>query len=900
MLLLPRARRLRRFAPVSLLAATALLSMGPGCPDGLAFRIASPQRHALALETVAFDVVLPHAADPDTLVLELDGQPVAPLSVDGSASPFRVIGELWADEGDHELRAQVEVAVGAPGLAWVLERFTGKPTLTRHAPPVPFEVAALQDPDQCEFLNDVACLLPYPSARFLSPADTPTGVQLDFPADGMPPAVVGGLGGLLAGNRDPLAPAPYAELDGFSPTVQVLMHFPGGADLAASGAPVLVPSNRAFDPDGTGHRSPTVLIDADTGERVAHFVEHDSRATGEDADRRVTFLRPAKALLPGHRYIVAVRGLVDDARDPVAAEPAFAVLRDRRPTQIPAIDARRTHFEEIFHTLRRNGVRRRSLILAFDFRVQSVEGLTAQMISMRDQAFAWLADRAPADVISVTGEEVITEPEGCAADPDAPWKIVEGTYEVPLFLETERSDDPPGIPADPIGQKDTLGTVFVDAGGTPMQVGGFPPPAPFFPSTTHPPFALAIPCAALLEGPQPKLYVGHGLFGNGPGMVDGVVRGLFSVLPDLKAEGLVSEDASFRYVVTGTNWSGLSSLDAPPLPSSLSFDLDALTFEEILQLAALADSFLGQIFLDFDTFRALPDRLRQGMLHALVLTRLLDEGAFNALPEFQTPDLSALPNAAAFDSTPGQGVIDVAADTAYFGVSLGGIMGTFHAAVTPDVLRHNVDVPAINFSLLLQRAKPFKPFQDFLEFVDPDPLNQALTLGLIHELWVRGEPAGYAHHITGNTLPPLSGTPPKQVLATASRFDQQVTNLGVHLLAATLGIPNLEGSFRTDIPDVPDAPGPLPSALVVYDTGVYVPGVHDEFIPPLTNRPAPADDNRCDPHGQRQTIPASLAQLAAFLEPGGMVENFCNGLCDAEGPLEIAGGMAMPCDPNAP
>jgi hypothetical protein len=894
----PSPARSRRFAPASLplLLVAALLSMAPGSCRGLDavlgrfFFIASPGWHALTPETVSFDVVIPDGGDPETLVLELDGAPVVPLS-SGFVPPNRVTGELEAAVGGHELAAEIEVEWSLP---WFLELLFGPQTRTRRAWSVPFQVVALQDPDTCEFLNDAECLLPYPSSRFLSPAATPTGVRLDFPASGMPPVVVGGILELLSGARSNLDPTPYAQLDGFSPTVQVLMHFPGGADLAASGAPVLVPSNRTFDPDGTGFHSPTVLLDADTGERVAHFLENDSRATGDFADRKVTFLRPSKALLPGHRYIVAVRHLVHEGGDPVEPEPAFAALRDRRPTQIPAIEARRAHFEDLFATLRSHGVPRRSLVLAFDFRVQSVQGLTAQMMSMRDQAFTWLASQAPADVIQVDEEEVVTEPEDCPATPDAPWKIVSGSFEVPLFLETAFPGDAPGTPADPIADEDFLGVLVQDADGTPVQANGG--------ATTHPPFAVAIPCAALLEGPQPKLYVGHGLFGDGPGMVEGVVNGLFAVLPDLRAAGLVSPDTRFDYVVTGTNWSGLSALEVPPLPSSLNFEDPSP--EEIQDLIELAGSFIGQIFLDFDEFQALPDRLRHGMLHAVVLARLLDEGAFNALPEFQVPDLSGLPNAGEFAATPGQGVIDPAAETNYFGVSLGGIMGTMFAAVSNDVQRLNVDVPAINFSLLLQRAKPFNPFQDFLGFVEPDPTIQALTLGLIHELWVRGEPAGYAHHITGNTLPPLAGpvepTNTKQVLATASRFDQQVTNLGAHVLAATLGLPNLEGSFRTGIPDVPDAPGPLPSALVVYDTGVYTPGVHDAFIPPLANRPAAEDDNQCDPHGQRQTIPASLEQLAAFLAPGGMVENFCNGLCDAEGPLEIAGGMAVPCDPNAP
>ena len=95
--------------------------------------------------------------------------------------------------------------------------------------------------------------------------------------------------------------------------------------------------------------------------------------------------------------------------------------------------------------------------------------------------------------------------------------------------------------------------------------------------------------------------------------------------------------------------------------------------------------------------------------------------------------------------------------------------------------------------------------------------------------------------------------------------------------------------------------GPALSGHVLYDTGAYALGTPTEvFVPPVVNRPAPVDDNRCDPHGTRFTIPASLEQVLAFLEPNGRIENFCNGACDAAEPLELPGGLAAPCDPLAP
>jgi hypothetical protein len=54
--------------------------------------------------------------------------------------------------------------------------------------------------------------------------------------------------------------------------------------------------------------------------------------------------------------------------------------------------------------------------------------------------------------------------------------------------------------------------------------------------------------------------------------------------------------------------------------------------------------------------------------------------------------------------------------------------------------------------------------------------------------------------------------------------------------------------------------------------------------------------NSCDPHGDRRpTIPASLQQISRLFRPGGMIDNFCNGACDAGEPFEIP--LFGPCDP---
>jgi hypothetical protein len=224
-------------------------------------------------------------------------------------------------------------------------------------------------------------------------------------------------------------------------------------------------------------------------------------------------------------------------------------------------------------------------------------------------------------------------------------------------------------------------------------------------------------------------------------------------------------------------------------------------------------------------------------------------------------------------------------------------MGTWFSALTPDVERFGVDVPSINFGCLLQRSTQFGRFEDLLRTSGlTDPMETLLGLQLTHELWVSGEPAGYAHRITENPFPG-SGEPSK-ILMTPAWLDKQVSNQCTEIAARTLGLSNLApGSILGGLQGIPDEEGPLESAYVMYDTGAFdlFNPEHQQFIPPLANL---IPSGVCDPHGARPFIPASIRQLVNFLQPGGLIENFCTGDCDAGEPEEIGlGEDPVPCDP---
>lgn len=823
-----RSSSSRRIRPLLSLAVVVgfSLAFGPCGEFGLGspfFFFKQPLFGQLSLEqeSIAFELRVPSFAARNLRVL-LDG---APVDLSDAAVRRSVLeGDLGpVAEGWHWLTAAIDIRL--PFVSFTLHASTS------------FETVGLENPDECEVLNDAECLLPYPSSRFLEPAATATGYRLAIPQAGMP-----------APNGPAVLPDPLNELDGFSPTVQVLMSFPGGVDLELSDASRLLDpeccgqppgppwietrtqTDRSLDPG-----SPSLLIDVETGERVLHFLELDAGAT--DPARQILFLRPGESLVPGHRYVVAIRGLVDGDGEPVRPEPAFAVIRDRRPTTIPAVEERQQRFEDdIRPVLRRAGVARHDLQLAFDFVVQSEDQLTRQMLAMRDQAFDWLADREAEQAASPATPPIFTvdsvEELDCSDPSVVAGRIVRGTYQSPLFLEGDLLNN-------------SVQLMNVDADDLPLQNG-----------VTNADYTISIPCT-VFDGSGDvarPLVLGHGLFGRGDSLV---------VQISALAGAALGE---FDYIAGATDWRGLSGQD----------------------LFWVAGQILGIGTNQLNNFPALPDRLRQGMLNTLVLGRMMKRGFFNVDPAFQVD---------------GEGVFPGPAEEMYYyGISLGGIMGTWYAALMPDVERYGIDVPAINFSFLLQRSTQFNAFEAIFNGIGlTDPTDVALGLQLLHELWVSAEPAGYARHVTRDPLPG-SGDPAK-LFMTVAWLDKQVSNQASEVAARTLGLPNLTSSIAqgfVGIPDVDtDVAGPQESAMVIWDTGSFdiLDPAQEPFIPALANE---IPSSVCDPHGFRPTIPVSIEMLVDFLRPGGQIENRCDGLCDAEDPGEKPFTITPECDPFVP
>ena len=687
--------------------------------------------------------------------------------------------------------------------------------------------AILEATPGCEPLNGVECLFPYPStAIMVDDGTTETGKRVNIPVAGLPDV-----------NGTPLVPDPFNGRDGFSPTVQILMHFQQGVDTTVSNAARLLEpgccgqpagppwiDTRTYDGRSLDADSPTLLFDADTGEQLLHFVELDSRAAG-DRSRQGIVMRPGASLKPNQRYIVAMRDLKTGDGDDVLAEAPFLALRDGITTNVPEIEARRQYMEDnVFTPLASFGVTRPDLVLAFDFVTAGDTQLTHQILTMRDEAFAWLdtVEMSPMTVPFTVDTMVEND---CLVPGTTLWRRITGTFESPLFLDSDIANDAPQF-------------MNVDADDNPVQ-NGF----------TNPNFTISIPCLAIdpLASQAYPIVIGHGLFQNGA-LIESL---LTPIVP------LFRPDANL--IIGATDWRGLSSFD----------------------LAWVGNHVIGVGSSQLHNFEALPDRLSQGMLNTLVLSRMMKLGIFNRDPAFQDTGVGVFPGATE--------------PMYYYGISLGGIMGTWMSALSPDIEAFALDVPAINFSCMLQRASPFVAFEALLGPIGlTDPMDVLLGYGLLHEVWVSSEPAGYATHITSDRLSG-SGTSPRLML-TPAWLDKQVSNMCTEIEIRTLGIPNLSSaSIQSGLVGIADVAGPVDSASVTWDIGSFdlFNPLHDPFIPPLTNQ---IPSGVCDPHPVRPSIPAAVDALIDFLTPGGQVANTCNGLCDGGDATETPLGGAA-CDP---
>jgi len=288
---------------------------------------------------------------------------------------------------------------------------------------------SVENPTRCSVYAQRTCLAPFPDDQFtVADSSTETGRRVDLSSESMPR------------NKDGVGidPTEWNGNDGFSPG-QALVVFLPDLDPRASGLAPVTDIGASL-----GRDAPIQVIDADTGTHQPYWAELDADAQRNGDEQPALFVRPAVNWTEGHRYLVALRGMKDSTGRALRPNPVFQAFRDGVRIDDPDVEARRGHANEVMADLAGNGVGRGDLDLAWDFTVASTRNLTERMLRMRDDAMSQLTgDASPPFEVTATAA-------GDTADAGA--QIVEGTFEVPLYLDhagasgSRFTNGPDGLP----------------------------------------------------------------------------------------------------------------------------------------------------------------------------------------------------------------------------------------------------------------------------------------------------------------------------------------------------------------------------------------------------------------------------------------------------------------------
>lgn len=347
----------------------------------------------------------------------------------------------------------------------------------------------------CDPLTPDYCSFPWPNNFWLrQDSTTVTGNRMHYVSASLP----------IDRTGSKIDPIEWNTLDGFSPMPAIMTYF---KDVMLDNVPHHWDMSRSLQAD-----SPTVILDAETGERLMHFAELNESSGSSKS--KAFMMWASKRLKDGHRYIVAIRGLQDRAGSLIPPSDAFKALRDNVTTTNPDIEGRRAVYADIFSRLTAAGVNRSDLQLAWDFTTASQQNLTGRLVAARDDAFKRVPVDGPEYKIKNVQDFDTTQNSTIG-------RQINLQFRVPYYT------DKPGPGS----------SLVLDANGNPV-----------FQGWTWVTGEVRIP-HTLLDNPRPGrlLQYGHGLLG-GQGEVE---------------SGYLGEIANrYGYVLFATDWWGMCSFDA--------------------------------------------------------------------------------------------------------------------------------------------------------------------------------------------------------------------------------------------------------------------------------------------------------------------------------------------------
>ncbi|MGZ3447973.1 MAG: hypothetical protein ACXVEF_00150 [Polyangiales bacterium] len=310
-----------------------------------------------------------------------------------------------------------------PFLAFALSLLACSSKDSSTAPATTPKRAAIEPPvwnADCDVLVPEHCGFPFPSnTALIDDATTKTGKRVKLKQGALP-----------LHNGVPTDPKTWDDHDGFSPNQTLITLIPYAT---TAGLPTQDDIGKSITKD-----SPTIVMDAATGELIPHFSELD--VTGKSGDDKTFMIRPVVRLKSATRYIVAIRHVLDPDGATIPASPAFTALRDGTP--LDAIESRRAAYQDIFGILDKNGIGKSDLQIAWDFTTASRENITSAMVKMRDEALATVGAEGPTYTISKVED----------APNEYIWKRITAKMTVPLYLEqgatapTKMTRNPDGTP----------------------------------------------------------------------------------------------------------------------------------------------------------------------------------------------------------------------------------------------------------------------------------------------------------------------------------------------------------------------------------------------------------------------------------------------------------------------
>jgi hypothetical protein len=342
-------------------------------------------------------------------------------------------------------------------------------------------------------------------------------------------------------------------------------------------------------------------------------------------------------------------------------------------------------------------------------------------------------------------------------------------------------------------------------------------------------FVAGLPLSAksVPAGSLPVIQIGHGL-----------MSAMWRYLNiDGDENGVLSLADKFGALAVGADFSGLST-DSIPLVAGM--------IEDFSRMWTLHDAIVQGL-------------VEQSLLIPFVLSTLKDDPALRSA---------------------GGGLLTGDSGAHYYGISLGGMMGVAHAALSPEIRNFVFNVPSAMFSSILQHSSEFKTFQSLLANKYPDPVSQQILLAFAQRALDPIEPANWHLRLFADPLTPLGR---KNALWQVARNDCNAPDFGAYALLRTAGIPLVIPSTHavwgsTVSIDAPSPPGS--SGMVIYDTGRAEPSLSNSFVP----------DNGA--HFTLRCNDEVHGQIADFFAGGGTIRLHCGGgPCFMEG-IECRTGAA--------